>query len=83
MTGDSGQKPPNGETDPAFDFASLPTPAIHARAGEAQRDRNRRLTVLSVLFVGGAIVVVAWSNRSPDMEGMNLPRVTLEVRGMT
>jgi hypothetical protein len=68
---------------PTFAFPSFPPPVLRDRERQALRGRKRRRILLALLLGICLLALGAWVSRLPDRENVNLPRVTLEVRGMS
>jgi hypothetical protein len=83
MSEHPGQQSDEGWTDAAVEFPSLPSPLLRDRERETSRQRKQRLILLALLLGIGVLVLGAWVSQPPDRENLNLPRVTLEVWGMT
>jgi hypothetical protein len=83
MNDHPGRQIEEGRPGPDLEFPAFPPPGLQDREREALRERKRWRILLALPLGVCLLALGAWLSRPPDRENLNLPRVALEVRGMS
>ena len=83
MNDTAGQQADEETSGSSLEFPSFPSATRRVQERAVRQEQKWRRILLVLLLGVGLLSLGVWVGQPPDWRKLNLPRVTLEVRGMS